>query len=317
MATFEEQFNARKAEGQANVNQAFDNSLNNSNKALQDAYTKNMATQNQATADTESAYSGANQQIQQQLAQTQRQMDEFADVRDLNRQAGSQQAISMNMGNRRATGSLNAQRSQALMEAQRQSELTTLNHQNQMKQALADNDFRRAAAIMDQENRDQSWLEQNAQFLMQLGDYSGARMLYGEPTANNMRMLNAASDPDAAYNAGLIDAATYKRMTGYDSPQAKANAGRGGGGGYYGGGGYSTSLVPEGETADTNNPLMPDRWTYLPGYSEPSKTTKNSGMVGMYTDSGTGQAGGAKAAVMAAKAAAKITKQGKSKTSSR
>ena len=214
MATFEEQFNARKAEGQANVNQAFDNSLNNSNKALQDAYTKNMGIQNQAISDTQKAYDIANQGLQTQLAQTQNQADAFADVRNLNRQQGSQQALGLNMGNRNATNALATQQNRALAEAQRQSELTTLNHQNQMKQALANNDFRRAAAIMDQENRDQSWLEQNAQFLMKFGDYSGARMLYGTPTANSMKQLGIASDPDTAYRAGMIDANKYHSMTG-------------------------------------------------------------------------------------------------------
>ena len=102
MATLKEQYEANRAQSQSGVNSIYDKALNTQKSSLQNAYNQSMQVQNQAAADTQNLYAGANRELGRQSAQTQRSMDRFADVRNLNRQAGSQQALSLGLASRNA-----------------------------------------------------------------------------------------------------------------------------------------------------------------------------------------------------------------------
>jgi len=235
MATLKEQFEANKAQSQGGINNVYDTALNNQKQGLLNAYNQNTQLQNQTAADTQKLYEGANQGLARQAAQTQRSMDQFADVRNLNRQAGSQQALSLGLASRNAGNVLAAQQAQAMAEAERQKALTTTSYNNQVQQALADNDYRRAAALLDDYNNQHARMENAAKTLAQYGDFSGYGQIYGDGTANSMRSLWIAQNPDLAYRTGAIDANRYHAMTGqwpagYTPPTTNN-------GYYYGGGG--------------------------------------------------------------------------------
>lgn len=62
--------------------------------------------------------------------------------------------------------------------------------------------------------------------LAKYGDFSGYAAIYGEATAKSMKEYWIASNPDAAYNMGLVDAGRYFALTGKYAPgQAPAAAG--------------------------------------------------------------------------------------------
>lgn len=50
--------------------------------------------------------------------------------------------------------------------------------------------------------------------LAKYGDFSGYAAIYGEETAKSMREYWIASNPDAAYNMGIVDAGRYFALTG-------------------------------------------------------------------------------------------------------
>ena len=214
MATLKEQYEANRAQSQGNVNSIYDNALNTQKSSLQNAYNNSMQVQNQAAADTQNLYAGANQGLARQSAQTQRSMDQFADVRNLNRQAGSQQALSLGLASRNAANAMAARQNQAMAEAERQKAMATTNYNNQVQQALANNDYRRAAALLDDYNNQAARMEKDAAILASFGDFSGYGQLYGDSTANSMRDLWLAQNPDIAYRTGAIDANRYHQMTG-------------------------------------------------------------------------------------------------------
>ena len=235
MATLKEQYEANRAQSQGNVNSIYDNALNTQKSSLQNAYNQAMQVQNQAANDTQNLYAGANQGLARQAAQTQQSMDRFADVRNLNRQPGSQQALSMGLAARNAASAMAARQNQAMAEAERQKALATTNYNNMVQQALADNDYRRAAALLDDYNNQNARLEKDAAILASFGDFSGYGQIYGDGTANSMRSLWIAQNPDLAYRTGAIDANRYHEMTGqwpagYTPPTTNN-------GYYYGGGG--------------------------------------------------------------------------------
>lgn len=91
--------------------------------------------------------------------------------------------------------------------------------------AIAENDYNRAKALMDeygnQENRDAT----TAKILAGYGDFSGYAKLYGDDVANNMAQYWIYSNPQLAYSMGKISADEYARLTG------KSNGGSGSGSG--------------------------------------------------------------------------------------
>jgi len=255
MATLKEQYEANRAQSQGNVNSIYDNALNTQKSSLQNAYNNSMQVQNQAAADTQNLYAGANQGLARQSAQTQRSMDQFADVRNLNRQAGSQQALSLGLASRNAANAMAARQNQAMAEAERQKAMATTNYNNQVQQALANNDYRRAAALLDDYNNQAARMEKDAAILASFGDFSGYGQLYGDSTANSMRDLWLAQNPDIAYRTGAIDANRYHQMTGkwpagYTPPTARNS-----GGYYYGGrrGVYNLGELADAAAAGMNS----------------------------------------------------------------
>lgn len=80
------------------------------------------------------------------------------------------------------------------------------------------------------------------------GDFGGYAALYGEETANQMKNYWIASNPDAAYNMGLISAERYYSMTGGYAPgQAAQGAASSGSSGR----GWYPSTAPDGRDAKT------------------------------------------------------------------
>ncbi len=97
-------------------------------------------------------------------------------------------------------------------------------YKSAVAQAIAENDYNRAKALMDeygnQENRDATM----AKILAGYGDFSGYAKLYGDDVANNMTQYWIYSNPQLAYSMGKISEDEYRRLTG------KSSGGSGSGG---------------------------------------------------------------------------------------
>lgn len=237
--TVEEQFKAREAQSQQGINQTYDTNLNNQKEGLLNAYNANTAAQAQQRQGIQKNFGVANYDIGVQNDRNDRNVTQFADVRDVNTGLGSQHRLNLNNARNNATGKLAFQQQQALQESDRQAALMETNYKNRVAAALADNDYKRAAALMDDYNNQNTWREQQAQILASYGDFSGYKPLYGDDTTGLMEKTWNAQNPEAAYRMGRIDAETYKRITG-SYPR-----GYNPGGGGWGGGGYGPAGEPE------------------------------------------------------------------------
>lgn len=122
-------------------------------------------------------------------------------------------------------------------------------YKSAVAQAIAENDYNRAKALMDeygnQENRDAAM----AKTLASYGDFSGYARLYGDDVANNMAQYWISQNPKLAYDMGRISAEDYARLTG------KSSGGSGGGsgnrGGLFGGGSELAKALLSGKTGGT------------------------------------------------------------------
>ena len=214
MATVQDQLNKRATESAAGINKAYDTGLTAQKQGLLDAYNANSAAQTQQAQQIAQTYGTAKQDIGIQNARNERNMTQFGDVRNVNTRAGSQHALNLGNAAARASSTIGFAQQQAEQENARQKALTATNYQNQVQSAIADNDYKRAAALLDDYKNQRKWQDQQAAILASYGNFDPYAALYGQDAANNMRNVWQAQNPEVAYRTGAIDAETYKRITG-------------------------------------------------------------------------------------------------------
>ena len=241
--TIQEQFQAREKQNQAGITKAYDSGLASQKQSLLDAYNANTAAQ-QGAADTVRQVGGTLRgDLAVQNARNTANINQFADVRDVNRQPGSQAALQLNNARAAAMGNFAYRQQQALAENQRQQDLAKSQYQARVQAALADKDYKQAAALLDSYNNENAWRDQQAALLASYGNFDPYRNMYGDGAADAMRNVWLRQNPDIAYQTGAMDPDTYRSITGkwpegYTPPSA--------GGGWWGG-------TPTGTTKQTES----------------------------------------------------------------
>ena len=225
--TVQETFQTRSDQNQANIRSTYDLGIEAQKKSLLDAYNANTAAQQNAGQTIRQNYGTLNNDLAVQNNRNERNINQFADVRDVNRQRGSQAAL--NLGNARANAdaALAFHQEQALAENQRQQDLAKAQYQAQVQSAIADKDYKQAAALLDDYNNQNKWRDEQAQILASYGNFDPYKDLYGEDAANGMRNVWLRQNPDTAWQLGAMDPYTYRSITGRFPPGF--NPGYGGG----------------------------------------------------------------------------------------
>lgn len=179
---------------------------------------------------------------------------EGANQNGINTGAGSQAQLAMMGQNQRTQGSLGAAQAQAETEADRNIADIRRNTQASINEAVAKNDYQRAAAMLDEYNQIYTRAMQKAQALAQYGDFSGFASVYGDEAADQMRLTWLAQNPDLAYQMGQITQAQWQNLkSGQPMNQGLDASGQPVipmGGGYndpwaYGGSGWNGSIPAE------------------------------------------------------------------------
>lgn len=237
--TLQEQFQAREKQSQAGINQVYDDSLNAQRQGLLDAFNQNQADQISHQTAIGQSYGTATHDVGVQNDRNDRGLTQFGDVRGLNTQQGSQHRLNLGNARARATNTLGYSMQTSMQEAARRAALAETNYKNQVAQALADNDYKRAATLMDDYNNQNAWREKQAQVLASYGNFNPYADLYGQDAADNMQKIWRAQNPEIAYRLGDLTPEEYKQITG-KYPRGYSKPGGGGGSGYDGGGGPKT-----------------------------------------------------------------------------
>lgn len=212
--TVQEQFQTRSAENQAGITKAYDSGIAAQKQSLLDAYNANTGAQQTAGQTIRQTYGTGSNDLAVQNARNTGNINQFADVRNVNRQQGSQAALQLNNARARAESGLAFRQQQALAENQRQQDLAKAQYQAQVQAALADKDYKQAAALLDDYNNQNKWRDEQAQILATYGNFEPYKQLYGEDTANAMKAVWTRQNPDAAYQMGEMDPYTYYDVTG-------------------------------------------------------------------------------------------------------
>lgn len=209
--------------------------------SMYDAYGNARRTALQEAGDQALSDAQANRDKIAQQYQTQRNMAsvdwerqrrnfmESANMNGLNTGAGGQAQLAMQGRYQQTQNQLGYQQANAEAEADRQMADIKRQTQAQINEAVAENDYKRAAALLDQYNVMYSRALEEAKARAAYGDFGGYGTLYGEDASTQMANMWYAQNPDLAYMMGLITADQRANL----KEKKPMNAARGGG---YGGG---------------------------------------------------------------------------------
>lgn len=277
--------------------------------SMYDAYGNARRTALQEAGDQALSDAQANRDKIAQQYQTQRNMAsvdwerqrrnfmESANMNGLNTGAGGQAQLAMQGKYQQTQNQLGYQQANAEAEADRQMADIKRQTQAQINEAVAENDYKRAAALLDQYNVMYQRAIEKAQALAQFGDFSGYGSLYGENQATQMSNMWYAQNPDLAYMMGLItsdqrDNIKANRPINDGLDENGVRVGGSGGGAYGGGSGewagnIKNSWLHGNPSGDPKNDGLNEYGQYVaglidattgaaPSVSAPSKTSSSS-----------------------------------------
>lgn len=187
-----------------------------------------------------------------QYERNRRNFNQQAAGSGLNTGTASQAALAQNSTWQRDYGNLRTAEADALAKADQQMAALETQYKSAVASAIAENDYDRAKALMDeygnQENRDAAM----AKTLASYGDFSGYARLYGDDVANNMAQYWVSKNPKLAYGMGRISAEDYARLTGKSSGgSGGSGSGSGSRDGLFGGGSELAKELLGGKTGGT------------------------------------------------------------------
>lgn len=246
MATFEEQYRKYSTSGQGQaINDMYDAKKQSQLSQLESAYQASRAEAEAARDKLPGQYQQQANDLSAQYERNRRNFNMQAAGAGLNSGTASQAALAQNSAYQRDMGNLRTAQADAMTEADRSIAELERQYQANVSSAIADNDYQRAQALLNEYNNGYTRDLNTAKTLAAYGDFSGYAGLYGQDTANNMAALWKAQNPDLAYNTGRMSAEEYKAITGkypagylaavYTPPRGTGNGGDGGTGGTGGG----------------------------------------------------------------------------------
>lgn len=194
----------KPTEGENRVNAMFDAQKDAQLKQLESAYNQSMSAQQTAKDKIAPQYQTAANDLAVQYERNRQNYNQQAAANGINTGAASQAALAQNNEYLRDFGALRASEGEALAEADRNMANLTTNYQASISAAIADNDYKRAAALLDEYNTQQNRDLAKAETLASYGDFSGFAAIYGQATADSMRNNWIVNNPKLAYQLGAI-----------------------------------------------------------------------------------------------------------------
>lgn len=215
MSTFEEQYKKYSTAGQGQaINDMYDAKQQSQLQQLESAYQESRAEAEAARDKLPGQYQQQANDLSAQYERNRRNFNMQAAGAGLNSGTASQAALAQNSAYQRDMGNLRTAQADAMTEADRGIAELERQYQANVSSAIADNDYQRAQALLNEYNNGYTRDLNTAKTLAAYGDFSGYAGLYGQDTANNMAALWKAQNPDLAYNTRRMSAEEYKAITG-------------------------------------------------------------------------------------------------------
>lgn len=196
------------------INQMYQSQADALRQQYQSAYDQSQM-QAQAAADKiPQTYQAQANDLAVQYERNRRNLNQQAAGNGLNTGTGSQMQLALNSQWQRDYGGVKQAQADAQANAELQMAQLKAEYESQVASALAQNDFQKAGALLDEYNNSQEWNLKNAQILAEFGDFSLYSALYGEDQANKMANVWKAQNTDLAWQSGKMTAGEYQMVTG-------------------------------------------------------------------------------------------------------
>lgn len=186
------------------INQMYDAQRAAREAELKNAYEQSMSAYQEAQGKIAPEYQ---QKANDLGVQYERQRHNFwnqAAASGINTGVSAQESLARGGEYQRDFGNLRTSEAEQQAAVERQMADRKAQYQNDVAAALAENDYQRAGALLDEYNNGYSRDLENAKLLASYGDFTFFENLYGKDQANNMFYLWAAQNPDLAHNTGRI-----------------------------------------------------------------------------------------------------------------
>ena len=250
-----EAFNKQR---ESDIRNLYANAQQQNLASLKGAYDQNLSDAEAARGQISPRYQQSMNALSAEYERQRRNNNMQANASGLNTGSGSQMALAQSANYQANQAGLAAKENEALNEADRAINDLKRNYQNAIAEATANNNYKLAAALMEEyqnaynrqlqianTNYTRAWNKderaytrstEEAALRAKYGDFSGYKALYGDEVGSQMERLWAAQNPQLAAAAGVNA-----------SGAAGANGtGAASGGSYSGYGGYAARLLDNG-----------------------------------------------------------------------
>lgn len=262
------------------INQMYDAQRAQREAELKNAYDQSMSAYQEAQSKIAPEYQQKANDLGVQYERNRHNFWNQAAASGINTGVSAQESLARGGEYQRDFGNLRTSEAEQQAAVERQMADRKAQYQNDVAAALAQNDYQRAGALLDEYNNGYQRDLENAKILASYGDFSFYENLYGKEQADAMYKLWLAQNPDLAHNTGRITDAQWenlknnKNMT--DGLDANGNrivsaapAASGGGGSSYN---YWESMYGTGGTPKSGEKWSPSYATVAAGSSSnPSK----------------------------------------------
>ena len=153
MATFEETYQKYNDNRTNAINDMYEAQKQNQLTQLEDAYKQNVQSQEQAISKIDPAYQQKANDLAAQYERNRRNFNQQAVGNGLNTGTASQAALAQNSAYQRDMGALRTAQADAMTEADRGIAELERQYQANVSSAIADNDYQRAQALLNEYNK--------------------------------------------------------------------------------------------------------------------------------------------------------------------
>lgn len=274
--SFAEQYNANREQ---RIRDLYAQNLQSVQQGLKTAYDSNLNNAEFTKSTIAPQYQQSSNQLAAEYERMRRNNNMQAATNGINTGVGSQMQLSQSNAYLTNQAGLKAKENQALNSINNQILNLKTTYENQIAQAAADNNYKLAAAMLDEYDNQYNRMMSQAQNLAQYGDFSGYNELYGTDAAGNMERGWAMNNPYAAWATGRISAEDFYALTGKmpNDPNAVAAQFQNGKDGTYGGLIRDEEGNIVGNSGAAGTPLGNYYSGYIGGYSGSSGGSRSSG----------------------------------------
>lgn len=214
MATLQDTLAQRQKETQTRVGDLYDKQYGSQAAQLQTAYDRNLSDARAAQQKITPQYQQQANSLAAQYERNRRNANLNAMNSGLSTGNAVQQQTALNSQYQRNYADLRGNELQAQAAAAQNIAGITADYQNALANARAEAENKKAAALVEDQNKQNTWYDEQAKLRAGFGDFGAYERLYGPEAAEQMKNVWIIQNPEVALGAGLIDKAKYKEVTG-------------------------------------------------------------------------------------------------------